>query len=171
MEFDTMFTRDTSGIVSEPGDPIVELYEPRYDADGVLYLEQVGTDDLYASIQSHKDSVDLQLILQRYNDGDISALSRVQGAYFDATGMPRTYAEMLNTLVAAEAEFNRLPVDVRAKFDHSFERFIASMDTGEFERIVSDLNQTLDNGGTVSASVIQGADAALAASIKEKDGE
>lgn len=42
--------------------------------------------------------------------------------------MPKTYAEMLNTLISAENQFNSLPLEERAKFDHSFEKWLAALD-------------------------------------------
>ena len=38
--------------------------------------------------------------------------------------MPRTYADMLNLVHSAEDAFSNLPVDERAKYGHSFERWL-----------------------------------------------
>ena len=42
--------------------------------------------------------------------------------------MPKTYAELLNHIIAGKNAFMDLPVETRAKFGHSFERWLASMD-------------------------------------------
>lgn len=95
-------------------------------------LKEIGKHDLYAEIQSHKDSVDIHVLLSMYNNGDPGALTRIQGAYGDFTRMPSTFAEALNTMIAAEQYFNGLPVDVRAQFGHDFHQFIASMDSPDW---------------------------------------
>lgn len=108
------------------------LYAPVFSQEGVMDLKEIGKHDLYAEIQSHKDSVDIHVLLSMYNNGDPGALSRIQGAYGDFTRMPTTFAEALNTMIAAEQYFNGLPVDVRAQFGHDFHQFIATMDTPDW---------------------------------------
>lgn len=112
-------------VRSGHGDPIKILYTPEFDKKGVMNLVESGRENLYDFIQSHADSVDIHVILKRFQDGDASVLSRVQGAYGDFTQMPKTYAEMLNSLIAAENAFNALPVDERAKYGHSFQRWLS----------------------------------------------
>lgn len=114
------------------GSPVKTLYAPVFSQDGVMNLKEIGKHDLYAEIQSHKDSVDIHVLLSMYQNGDVGALSRIQGAYGDFTQMPTTFAEALNTMIAAEQYFNGLPVDVRAKFGHDFRQFVASMDAPDW---------------------------------------
>lgn len=124
---------------SNVGSRIKDVLAPIFDEKGVMTLEKVGEENLYDYIQSHKDSVDIYTILKRYEAGDQAVLSRVQGMYGDFTQFPSTYAEALNAMTAAETYFNSLPVETRAKFGHSFQQFLASMDKPEF----------LDNMGLV----------------------
>lgn len=112
----------------EPGSRTKVMYGPIFDKNGVMSLKEIGTHDLYAEIQSHADSVDIHVLLQRYAQGDVGVFSRMQGAYGDFTQMPKTFAEALNTMIAAEQYFMGLPVETRAKFGHSFQQFLASMD-------------------------------------------
>ncbi|UPW41778.1 internal scaffolding protein [Peromfec virus RodF7_12] len=116
-------------FIQEPGTPIKTLYGPKYDENGVLHLIETGKANLYQEIQSHADSVDIHVLLQRYQQGDVGVLARVQGAYGDFTQMPHTFAEALNTMIAAETYFMGLPKDTRAKFNNSFQQFIAQMDS------------------------------------------
>lgn len=115
-------------VYQVPGSGERTLYTSRVADDGTIELIESGKDNLYASIQSHKDSCDIHVLLARYQNGDSDALSRVQGAYGDFTQMPSTYAELLNAVIAGENMFNSLPVEVRAKFDHSLEKFMVAMD-------------------------------------------
>lgn len=131
MKFRTQFD-EHQDFFTEPGDPVKILYGPKFNDDGVMDLIETGQEDLYGYIQSHAMSVDIHVILQRFQDGDVTALTRVQGAYGDFTQMPKTYAEMLNSMIAAESYFNSLPVDVRAEFGHSFQQFLASIDQPDF---------------------------------------
>lgn len=130
-KFHTQF-EPRPGVIQNPGSRVKTMYGPIFDKNGVMSLKVIGEHDLYSEIQSHADSVDIHVLLQRYAQGDAGALSRIQGAYGDFTQMPRTFAEALNTLIAAEQYFNGLPVDTRAKFGHSFQQFIASMDTPDW---------------------------------------
>ena len=118
------------------GNPIKTLYGPVFDANGVMSLEEKGKENLYAYIQSHKDSVDIQVLLQRYSNGDASALSKAQGVYGDFTNMPTTMAELLNRMAKGQEFFNGLPVEVRAKFNHSFSEFMAASDRPDFWQLL-----------------------------------
>lgn len=114
------------------GNPVKPVYELRYSRDGVPDLEQVGQEDLYGYIQSHRDSVDVHALVKRFQNGDQSALTRAQGFYGDITGMPTTYAEMLNSLARSEAIFNHLSAEVKSRFNNSFSEWLAGMDRDDF---------------------------------------
>ncbi len=119
--------------VHEPvGSRSKQLYAPIYDDRGILHLREAGRHDLYGEIQSHRESVDIHVLLARYRSGDESALSRIQGAYGDFTQMPTTFAEALNTFLAAEAYFDALPAETRAKYGHNFHQFISAFDSPTF---------------------------------------
>lgn len=106
----------------------VTTYTPKLSDTGDFELVETGKRDLYGEIQSHRDSCDIYVLLNRYQNGDLEALSRVQGAYGDFTQMPKTFAEVLNAMIAGEQMFNSLPLDVREKFDFSLEKFMLGMD-------------------------------------------
>lgn len=117
----------------EPGDGVKTMYGPKYRPDGTWFLVETGKHDLYAEIQSHADSVDIHEILRRFATGqDPAAFSRLQAVYGDFTQMPKTFAEALNTLIAAQQYFMDLPKETRAEFGHDFNRFIASFDSPDF---------------------------------------
>lgn len=117
-----------SRVYQKPGSSVHVLYSSKVDEDGNIQLVESGVEDIYDSIQSHKDSCDIHVLLKRFANGEVDVLSRVQGSYGDFTSFPSTYAELLNSMIAGQSYFESLPVEVRAKFDHSFERFMASMD-------------------------------------------
>lgn len=132
------------------GSGVKQLYSPIYDKQGVWHLEESGTEDLYGYIQSHALSVDIHVLLKQYQLGDIHALERVQGTYGDFTQAPKTFAEALNTMIAAEQYFLSLPVEVRAQFNHNFNMFIASMDSPDWTTKIGLTPPDVPSDGPVS---------------------
>lgn len=147
MVFETQF-RDPTRVFSNSGSREKIMYSPVFDENGVMELVESGRENLYDYIQSFKESVDINVILKKYASGDVSALAKSQGSFFDCTGMPRTYAEMLNTLIAAENTFNSLPVEEREKCGFSFERWLANLD------ICTDDSLVLDGGDSVPSEKV-----------------
>lgn len=119
-------------IESNPGDPIKQLYAGSYNECGQVELKEDGTEDLYAFIQSFAESTDIHSILKRYQNGEVDVLEKVQGFYGDITEMPKTYAEALQRIADSENVFMSLPVDIRAKFGHSFSQFLAASQQDNF---------------------------------------
>lgn len=111
-------------VVANLGDPAKILYSAKFDDKGVMDLVETGRENLYEYIQSHKESCDIHVILERFARGDVGALERVQGVYGDFSNVPKSYADMLNLVHSAEDAFSRLPVEERAKYGHSFERWL-----------------------------------------------
>ena len=109
-----------------PGDPDKVLYSPSFDSSGHMELKEVGKESQF--IQSHKESTDIHVILARFAAGDTTALAKRQMFYADLTEFPTTYADVVNTMHGAEDYFTHLPVEVRAKFGHDFNKFLASLD-------------------------------------------
>ena len=119
-------------IESNPGNPIKQLYAGSYNERGQVELVDDGTEDLYAFIQSFAESTDIHFILKRFQNGEVDVLEKVQGFYGDITEMPKTYAEALQRISDSEKVFMSLPVEVRAKFGHSFSQFLAASQEDDF---------------------------------------
>lgn len=135
MQFPNVYTKDTKSMFSVAGSPMQPVYKMKVDADGVRELRKVGEEDLYAMIQSHKDSCDVNYILQRFMSGDQTALSKIQGVYGDFTDMPTTLAELSQRVVDAENLFYSLDLSVREQFNHSPSEFFASIGSEKFNSI------------------------------------
>lgn len=131
MKFNTQFDA-RQRISTNPGNPIKQLYAGSYNALGQVELKEDGTEDLYAYIQSFAESTDIHAILRRFENGEVDVLEKVQGFYGDVTEMPKTYAEALQRIADSEKVFNSLPVEVRAKFGHSFSQFLAASNDADF---------------------------------------
>lgn len=131
MEFSTQYdARDR--VSTNPGSRIRVTYGGRYDEKGRVVLEETGRENLYEQIQSYADSCDIHVLMQRYRNGDVSALSQVQGFYGDVLDFPKTYAEALNHMNEMERAFMSLPPDVRSKFGNSFSEFLAASGEPDF---------------------------------------
>lgn len=116
-------------VLQPAGHRIHELLSGRFDDDGIFVLDVSGSEDTYSKIQSHAASVDIHVILDRYRRGDLDALGDpARSVYLDASEMPRNYAQLLNLVADGERAFMSLPVEERAKFDHSFAQWLMSFD-------------------------------------------
>uniref|UniRef100_A0AAU8B0A8 Internal scaffolding protein n=1 Tax=Dulem virus 161 TaxID=3145638 RepID=A0AAU8B0A8_9VIRU len=127
MRFTTQY-ESHSRVFSNLGSRDHILYSPVLDENGHLELEESGVENIYDMIQSHKDSCDINLLVKRFAAGEIDVLEKRQGQYLDVTQFPVTYAEMLNNVIDGEKKFYELPVEVRARFGHSFTQWLAAMD-------------------------------------------
>lgn len=131
MKFNTQYSPHDRVHV-DAGSPEKILYGGRYDANGRVVLEEKGKENLYDYIQSFKDSVDLNVILARFTNGDTEALNRAQGFYADVTDFPTNMADALNRINQCEEMFKALPLDIRQKFDCSFEQFLSQSGSKEW---------------------------------------
>ncbi len=135
MKIDKLFKTqydERSRVHANPGNPIKQLYSGSYNERGQVELKEDGVEDLYSFIQSFAESTDIHVILKRYQNGEADVLEKVQGFYGDITEMPQTYAEALQRIADSEKVFMSLPVDVRAKFGHSFSEFLAASQDADF---------------------------------------
>lgn len=114
--------------------------KPTYTANEDGLPVESGTVNIYDEIQSHRESVELSTLLQRYAQGDISALNQMEGVYADVVDMPSTYAELFNRVRDAENSFNALPEDIRSLFDNSPVSFWQSIGTPEFATKIAELD-------------------------------
>lgn len=156
MMFKTQF-QARERVTANPGSSFRILYSPKFDEKGVMSLVESGKENLYEFIQSHKESCDIHVILERFARGDVSALERVQGTYGDFSNMPRTYADMLNLVHSAEDAFSGLPVEERAKYGHSFERWLTEFgpdpeEVADVQPVKPSVEQTVDAVADVTNS-------------------
>lgn len=131
MQFKTQYdARDR--IFSDPGSPEHITYAGHYDDKGRVVLEESGRENIYDFIQSHAESCDIHVLMKRYQNGDVEALSQKQGFYGDFLDFPKTYAEALNHMNEMERQFMALPVETREKFGNSFTEFLAASAEPDF---------------------------------------
>lgn len=136
--------RNVAARVSDPntfitccGVRMKTIYKPRVLKDGTIKLVPSEKVDLLAEIQSFAPMCDISYILNRIKLGDDSVLRQTPGMYGDFTGMPSTLAEVMQLRIDAEDIFRQLPLDVRNKFDNSFDRFFATMGSKEWNEYMT----------------------------------
>lgn len=127
------------------------MEKPTYTANEDGLPVESGTVNIYDEIQSHRESVELSTLLQRYAQGDISALNQIEGVYADVVDMPSTYAELFNRVRDAENSFNALPEDVRSLFDNSPVSFWQSIGTPEFASKIGQLDAKVKKNSSNTA--------------------
>lgn len=117
---------------NKPGNIMEPQYKERYDENGNAYLEQVGEINTYEKIQSYKDEVDPMSILARYAAGDTTVMAN-PGWYIDTSKLPANYIEWRNLMNEQKEKFETLPLEIRNKFNNSFDQWAAT--AGEQEWI------------------------------------
>lgn len=125
VKFESQF-RPHRRVLTNVGSREKILYTARYDASGALELVEDGKENLYEYIQSHRDSVDIHVLLKRFQNGEKDVFERVQGFYGDVADIPNNFIDTLNAVLEAERIFAALPAEVRAKFNGNAKEFIAS---------------------------------------------
>lgn len=125
-------------VFSNVGSNIKKVYQYRETKEGEELVE-IGETDIYKYIQSHADSVDIHKILERCAMiEDYGLLNKVPGIYADITEMPKSLAEAYDQIQNAKDLFNRMPVDIKEKYNNNFVEFISGLGDTKFNSIVEE---------------------------------
>ena len=114
-------------IYSSSGDKTEPIYEPVLNDDGTIDLVVTGERDLQEYIQSFAEDCTLENILKRYALGDQTALSKVQGFYADTTEMPKTFRDVLDSVIKGQSMFDQLPIEIKQKFNNDFNQWFVDI--------------------------------------------
>lgn len=117
-----------------PGDPIYIKYSSKVMDDGRIQLTPSGKINIQEKINSYRDSCDINVILRRLKNGDLSAMDafNAEPLYGDFTEFPKGYREVLQFQIDTQRHFDELPTEVKAKFDNDYNQFIATAFTEEW---------------------------------------
>lgn len=119
--------------ITPSGEKEEEIWAMKLDDKGnqVFYCE--GKTNIYEKIQAHKDGVLLENLLKMcYDTNDMSILNVREAEYMDISEMPNNIYEAHRKIKEMENYFSTLPVEIRAKFDHNFDKFVAEAGTEEW---------------------------------------
>ena len=114
------------------GSPIRVVREAVYDKRKNITVVEKGKENLYAYINSFADSVDINVLLARYRNGEKDALLQRAGAYIDISSMPANINEFIDLSRSAQNLFNSLPVETKEKFNNNVMEFISTVGDPEW---------------------------------------
>lgn len=147
MLFDTQYRKHKRFNVCS-GSPVAPVFSSKFDNDGRLVVYKSGETNLNAFIQSFKDSVNLDLIIERYQNGDSTALEKRKGFFYDGEfSFPGNLLDCLNLVNKGRQEFDSLSAEIRAKFDNDFGKFLAEYGSDNFRAILGLNSPESDVGG------------------------
>lgn len=108
---------------------------------GVKGLVFTGLRNVYEMIQMDYEQTKIENILHNALMGDFSALKARDGSYVDATTMPKNLMDAQNLVIRMKTEFDKMPVEVKEKFNNSADQYVEMMGTKEFNDIMSPYNE------------------------------
>lgn len=82
---------------------------------------------IYDLIQSHREECEIENIIRRAVEGDYTALNASNPIYTDITNCPSSIAEAQQFIIDAKENFEKLPKEIKAKFEYNAELYIAEM--------------------------------------------
>lgn len=113
---------DPNAFVSNPG----ERWKPEYigeeDENGVIQLVEVGKTDLIELHQRDAFCNDVNVLYERFCNGDVTALQQAQGNYMDVLGMPRDLRGMYDLVQDFRRSYESLAPELKEKY--TFEEFV-----------------------------------------------
>lgn len=142
--FNTAFQRFWPKSFSPSGQGTKKTYSVQYDQFGNRSLVQTGEVDNYAIIQSFKDECDVCRLIEKYQQGDLSALARVQAVYCDTTVYPHSLMEARNSYSVALEAYDLLSDEAKAYYG-SPEQFLTRLHEGD---VFTGSSENSDVGGT-----------------------
>ena len=122
------------------GTGLLNVYQEEIK-DGIKTLVFTGYTNVYEEIQMDLESTKIENILHAALMGDLSALRAREGSYCDTTTMPKTLMEAQNLVIRMKNEFEKMPLEVKEKFNNSADKYVELMGTKEFNEIMSPYNE------------------------------
>lgn len=119
-----MYPKDYNpdAFVSKPGQRMKPEYIGEPDENGVIQLVKVGETDLVELHQRDAFANDVNVLYQRFCNGDITALSQTQGTFMDALGMPRDLRGMYDMVEGYRKIYDNLTPE--QKQGYPFEKWL-----------------------------------------------
>ena len=147
MEFRTKYKRVEN--FSKPGTPIRYLYGTKLDKEKNLIIEKKGQENFYSYINSFADSVDINVLLARFSNGDKEALLQRAGHFLDVSQVPTNINEFMDYQRNMQAYFDTLPIQVKKQYDNNVLKFMSQVNEPNWIDILKnstdDLNKEMAN--------------------------
>lgn len=129
----TAYSKKEREFFCPTGDGFEDEWENTVDKDGKIIPHISGRKDLYSEIQSYEEECLIENILKRASIGDMSGF-KDDGMYMDTTEIPANMIEAKKKMVEMENYFNKLPAEIKEKFNFSVEEFINEAGTEVFNQ-------------------------------------
>lgn len=130
--------------VCPSGSGTVNTYMLNIDDHGCQCLVCTGQTDLYAQIQSYRESCDLAMLLRNIDPNSLNNMVSsfsvddvVNSGIVDYAAMPTTLGGMFNLVQKGENLFNGLPEEVRKEFNYSVKNFVSKFGSPEFNDVMT----------------------------------
>lgn len=107
-------------------------HTPHMGLDGKRKLIKDNPKPIYEMIQASREQCEIERIVKRALNGDISVLNAMEGQYIDITGAPKSLAHAQQIIINAKNDFDKLDVETKKKFDNNVEIFIATAGSKEW---------------------------------------
>lgn len=111
-------------------------FEMHIDQNGHKSIKKSGKTNIYEKIQASYEETKIENIITRALGGDSSGLLAHEGQYLDITNAPQTLAEAQQSIQAIKNLFDKLPLEIRAKYDMSVEKYIADFGSEKWQEIM-----------------------------------
>lgn len=131
---------DPNSFVTCPGDEFHIVYSSVLNEDGTIELVPTAKDSIQEHINSFASQTDMHFILAQLKNGNTSVINRAPMMFGDFTDVPKSYAHALQMVIDGRAAFEALPLDVRNKFDNSFEKWFATAGSSDWISAMSFVN-------------------------------
>lgn len=130
-------------IPTPAGDAYLEIFQEEIIKDGKKELVCIGKTNIWEKIQEDKEKTEIQNVLQAVAIGDLSVLKKQEPQYIDATTLPKNLMEANNIVLKAKQEFEKMPLEIKEKFDHSAEVYVNTIGTKEWLEKMAPYNDYL----------------------------
>lgn len=142
MKFFSQFDRPKR-IPTPAGDRLLEVFQEEINKDGRKELVHIGNTNIYDKIQEGREDTLIQNILVHLANGDLSVLRQQKPQYIDSTTLPKTLMEANNIVIKAKQEFEKMPKEVKEKFDYDAELYVNTMGSQEWLDKMSPYNDQI----------------------------
>lgn len=119
-------------FVSDPGNPMKEVKHGELQVDGTIKLVVDRIENTDETIQSFAPSTMIENIMTRIAAGQTELLNQKNGFFMDTIGLPSNYADVLNLVIKGQEVFEKLPVEIKQRFDNDFNKWFIAMDKEDF---------------------------------------
>lgn len=118
-------------VYCSSGDRIVQKHTLAFDDQGNKKLVEAPAFDQYAYTQSFARECDIDMMVKRYDNGDLTALNQMPGVYGSASALSSNFADYFAANKAMEAYFES---DQKARqiYGNDFKRFLKDLSCGSY---------------------------------------